>query len=115
VMAVALSTYITKQSFVEVDFASNTIDAALVLGVQSYGFVVTVGGVGSTFVNVGDKGAAFGVADNSDVQVIDLLLAVNDWSWDGLLYDRNSDGEIDEEEELYRILANDIFSMINEM
>jgi hypothetical protein len=114
-MAVAMSTYITKQSFVEVDFATNTLDAALVLGVESYGFVVTVGGVGSTFVNVGDKGAAFGVADNSDVQVIDLLLAVNDWSWDGLLYDRNSDGEIDEEEELYRILANDIFSMINEM
>ena len=115
VMAVALATYITKQSFVQVDFATNTVDAALVPGIESYGFVVTVGGVGSTFVNVGDNGAAFGVADNSDVRVIDLLLAVNDWSWDGLLYDRDGDGEIDEDEELYRILANDIFSTINEM
>ena len=70
----------TKQSFVEVDFNTNTIDGSLVAEVESYGLVVTAGGVGSTFVNIGDNGEAFGVADDSDVQVIDLLLAVNERS-----------------------------------
>jgi hypothetical protein len=115
VLAVAMSTYITRQSLVEFDYGNNMVNNTLVADVQSFGFVVTVGGVGSTFVNVGDSGAAFDVADDSEVQIIDLLLAVNDWSSNGLLYDLNDDGEIDETEELYRMMANDVFSRINEM
>jgi hypothetical protein len=80
--------------------------------------VVCIGGFGSTFVNVGDHGEAFGVADNSDVRVIDLLLAINSinsWSWNGLLYDKNGGGVIDDLEALDRIMANDIFTFSNEM
>jgi hypothetical protein len=115
VLAVAMSTYITRQSLVEFDYGNNMVNNTLVADVQSFGFVVTVGGVGSTFVNVGDSGAAFDVADDSEVQIIDLLLAVNDWSSNGLLYDLNDDCEIDETEELYRMMANGVFSRINEM
>ncbi len=120
VMAVALATYVTKRSFVAVDFASgNTVDA-LVDNIASYGFDVTVGGVGSTSFNVGNAGAAFGVADNSYVRLIDLLLATDSMSCRGLLYDDLDgdgvgDGEITEDEELLRTLAYDVFSAINEL
>ncbi|MBW3595876.1 MAG: PKD domain-containing protein [Planctomycetes bacterium] len=119
VMAVALATYITKQSFVEFHFVTNTADSSLVAGVESFGFDVTIGGVGSTFVNVGANGAAFNVADNSDVQIIDLLLATNRMSRNGLLYDDlDSDGLgdalIDLDEESLRLMANDVYTAINE-
>lgn len=118
VMATALATYVTKQSFVEVEYAADgnhTVNAALVDEIESYGFEVTVGGVGSTFVNVGDNGEAFGVDDGSDVQIIDLLLATDRMSTNGLLYDANGDGKIDDLEELDRVMANDVYSLINEM
>jgi len=41
---------------------------------------------------VGDNGAAFGAASSSAVSVMDLLLAVNSRSRNGLLYDLDSDG-----------------------
>ena len=114
VMATALATYVTKESFVSIDYSTLTVDQSLVAGVESFGFDVTVGGLGSTSFNVGDAGAAFGVADNSDVLIIDLLLAADSMAHDGILYDIDEDGEIDSFEESLRVLANDVFSAINE-
>ena len=64
VMATALAVYVTNQSL------AGTTAAA-------YGFLVTANGVGTRTFNVGGNGAAFGVANNSKVTVLDLLLAVN--------------------------------------
>ena len=101
VMATALAVYVTDQSL-----AGTTATA--------YGFQVTATGVGTRTVNVGSNGAAFGVANNSTVSVLDLLLAVNARSHSGLLYDLNGDGQIDSSETGYRTMANDMFSAINE-
>jgi len=124
VMAVAMATYLTKESLVSLSYnpadpANPTTDASLIAGVESYGFDVTVGGLGSTFFNVGDSGLAFGVADNSRMQIIDLLLATDRMSLAGLLYDDadeddTGDGEIDDFEKLLRTLANDVYTAINE-
>ena len=136
VMAVALATFITKESYAGLvyDASSSTgfafndvdgdevcdpedvaiIDQSLIGTVSSYGFSVTVGGVGSAWFNVGDSGEAFGVADNTNVQIIDLLLATNAMSHDGLLYDGDDDGQISSWESLLRTLANDVYSLINE-
>jgi hypothetical protein len=101
VMATALAVYMTNQSL-----AGATATA--------YGFQVTQYGVGARAFNVGNKGAAFGVANNSDLSVMDLLLAVNARSHNGLLDDQNGDGVISASEESLRSMANDVFSGINE-
>ncbi len=82
VMAVALASYVTNQTL------AGTTAAA-------YGFLVTENGVGARTFNVGSNGAAFGVANNSNVTVLDLLLAVNSRSRNGLLYDLDGDGDAD--------------------
>jgi hypothetical protein len=53
------------------------------------------------------------------MQIIDLLLATDRMSLDGLLYDDadgdgEGDGTIDDWEQLLRTLANDVYSAINE-
>jgi hypothetical protein len=101
IMATALAVYVTNQSL-----AGNTAAA--------FGFQVTANGVGTRTFNVGNRGAAFGVANNSFVSVMDLLLAVNARSHNGLLYDQNGDGQISSSEASLRIMANDLFSAINE-
>jgi PKD repeat protein len=102
VMATAFAVYVTNQSLAGT--------AAV-----TYGFLVTETGVGTRTFNVGNNGAAFGVADNSDVSVLDLLLAVNRRSHNGLLYDLDGDGDAnDGQETTYRRMANDLFSEINE-
>ena len=75
---------------------------------------MTSTGVGTRTFNVGSRGAAFGVANNSSVSVMDLLLAVNARSHNGLLYDMNGDGQISNSEVSLRTIANDLFSAINE-
>ena len=62
----------------------------------------------------GDDGAAFGVANNTRVSVLDLLLAVNARSHNGLLYDMNGNGQISSSEANFRNMANDVFGDINE-
>ncbi len=52
-----------------------------------YDFLVTETGPGAALFNVGDSGDAFGVADNSDVAILDLLLATNARTTDGVLYE----------------------------
>ncbi len=142
VMAVALATYVTKESlsgliyddsgqtcerflFTDVDQDgvyepqegdTATIFTALIAGVESYGFDVTLGGVGSSSFNISGYQAAFGVAEGvQEMQIIDLLLATDSMSFEGLLYDGDGDGEIDDLEQLLRILANDVYSAINEL
>ena len=82
---------------------------------ESYGFLVTEHGVGVSTFNVGDSGEAVDVADDAGVAVLDLLFATNSNSLNGVLYDLDSDGDADDElESLYRELANEVYSSINE-
>ena len=102
VLATAFAVYVTNQSLAGTTAAS-------------YGFLVTANGVGTRTFNVGGSGAAFGVANNSLVSVMDLLLAVNSRSRNGLLYDLDGDGDAnDSMETSYRTMGNNVFSAINE-
>jgi|GEM_PF-784617 len=102
VMATALAVYVTNQTL-----AGTTATA--------YGFLVTGSGVGTRTINVGTSGAAFGVANYTSVTVLDLLLAANSRSRNGLLFDLDGDGDANDLlETTYRIMANDVFSAINE-
>jgi uncharacterized delta-60 repeat protein len=99
VLATAFAIYVTNSSL-----AGN--------GAASYGFQVTGDGMATKTFNVGNGGAAFGVADHSNVQILDLLLAVNARSTNGLLFDMN--GDSDTNETLFRQIANDVFEAIND-
>jgi hypothetical protein len=103
VLAVALAVYVTNQNL------AGTAGVA-------YGFTVDATGLGAATFDVGSSGAAFGVANDSPVRVLDLLLAVNARTTNGLLFDLNSDGDTgDANEALYRTMANVVFSAINEL
>jgi hypothetical protein len=102
IMATALAAYVTNQTL-----AGNTG--------MSYGFQITQFGVGAATFNVGNNGAAFGVANGTNLSVMDLLLAVNDRSHNGLLYDLNGDGVISANESSMRTMANTLFSLITEL
>ena len=52
-----------------------------------YGFTVSGDGLGTAAVNVGSDGDAFGVANNTTLTVMDLLLATNNQAVNGVLYD----------------------------
>lgn len=102
VFATALAVYVTNSTL-----ADNTA--------AGYGFLVTANGVGTSSFNVGDNGDAFDVADDSDVTILDLLLATNDKSFNGILYDLGGDGDADDSlETLLRSMANSVYSCINE-
>ena len=71
--------------------------------------------------NVGHNGAAFGVANDSNWAIMQLLSKTNDLTDqdDELLgfahiYDTNGDGVIDSMEATLRTMANEVFSAINE-
>ena len=101
-LAAALAAYVTNENLAG--------QAA-----KAYGFTVNAAGVGGALFNVGANGAAFGVANGSDVRVMDLLLAVNARSRRGRLFDMNGDGDtIDPKETEYRVMANVVFSAVNE-
>ena len=74
VLATALAVYATNA----------TLDGTAVAA--SYGFVVSGDGVGAATWNVGSDGDAFGVANNTSMTVMGLLLATDDQAVDGLLY-----------------------------
>src|SRR5262249_26174108 len=101
VMATAFAVYVTNQTL-----AGTSATA--------YGFQVTPDGVGARTLPVGSNGNAFGVTNNSVISVMDLLLAVNTCSHNGLLYDLNDDGQISSSEAALRTMANVVFSGINE-
>ena len=108
--------------FMAVAFAAYFTSGNLAGGVAGdYGFNVTDTGIGTKTVNVGGNGAAFGVADNTDLTIMQLLLATNDLtdlpddlSGFAHIYDRNGDGQIDASEALLRTMANEIYSTINQ-
>jgi hypothetical protein len=65
-------------------FTDPTLDST---GVGTrYGFVVSGNGVMTATYNFGGNGAAFGVADNTVLAVIDRLLAADAQSVNGVLY-----------------------------
>ncbi len=78
VLATALAVYVTNASL-----DPNRVAA-------QYGFTVSGDGVGAATVNVGSSGAAFGVANNTTLTVLDLLLATNAQAVNGVLYDGNT-------------------------
>ena len=101
VLATALAVYVTNQTLSGPTAAS-------------YGYQVTSTGVGATTFNVGSKGAAFGVADNSVLTVLDLLLATDSRTRRGLLYDLDGSGTINSQERSLREMANEVYTAINE-
>jgi hypothetical protein len=70
-----------------------------------YGFKVGGNGAATATVNVGSNGAAFGVADNTTVTVLDLLVAADAQAVTGALYNGNA---------AKRNIANNVFSAINQ-
>ena len=87
----------------------------------SYGFNVTDVGSGAKVVNVGQNGAAFNVANNTQLTIMQLLWATNDLtdqsnnqSGFAYIYDRNGDGVVDSTEAALRAKANALFSSLNE-
>jgi hypothetical protein len=93
VLATALAVYVTD----------STLDSTGV-GTQ-YGFTVSGNGVATATYNVGTNGAAFEVADNSTMTVMDILLAVDSQAVNGVLYN----GDVAK-----RTKANNVFSAINQ-
>jgi hypothetical protein len=73
--------------------------------VQSYGIKVTSNGLGSSIFNVGANGAAFGVSNNTNRSVLQLLQGVNTQSTtSGSLYNGSSS---------LRTMAQNIFGGVN--
>jgi hypothetical protein len=111
-MSLALSTFFTS---------SNLSGGSVAAG---YGFNVTDTGIGTNVVNVGNNGAAFSVADNTDMTIMALLLATNNLTGadaDGNasedyshVYDADGDGVLDATELALRAMANDLYTFINE-
>ncbi|MBN2215760.1 MAG: hypothetical protein JW719_00150 [Pirellulales bacterium] len=105
-MALALATYFT------------TNDLGGSLG-ASYGFNATDTGIGTRIVNVGNSGEAFGVANDTDMTLMQLLLATNAMTdpSDNIsgythVYDLDGDGRVDLGEAYLRVLADSVFRRI---
>ncbi len=92
VMSTAFAVYVTN-----LNLADNVA--------ASYGFLVTDGGVGIATFNIGSSGSAFDVADDTEISILDILLATNDQAVDGMLYDLDA---------VLRAFANEVYSAINE-
>jgi hypothetical protein len=102
VLATAFAVYVTDS-----DLAGNVA--------ARYGFEVDSKGTGGRTFNVGNNGAAFGLANGSETTIFNLLLAVNSRAYRGRLYDIDHDGDTTSTNEIaYRVMANVIFSAINE-
>ncbi len=111
-MATALATF----------FTSSNLSGGSVAA--SYGFNVTETGIGTKVINVGASGAAFGVANNTNMTIMSLLLATNNLTGADSdtndsedysnVYDTNGDGVLDAAENALRGVANSVYTMINE-
>ena len=91
VLSAALAVYVTNSSLAGT-------------AAKSYGFVVSSSGSGSAVFNVGTNGQALSVANNTQISVINALLAVNAQASNGVLYNGNTS---------LQNLANSIFDGIN--
>jgi hypothetical protein len=92
VLATALSVYATNSTLDSTQAASG------------YGFTVSGNGVGTATFSVGSNGDAFGVANNTTMTVMDLLLATDAQAVCGVLYNGNS---------TKRNEANNVYSALN--
>jgi hypothetical protein len=101
VLAAALAVYMTNESLAGATAAS-------------FSFQFTANGVGVSTINVGSNGAAFGVANNTTLSVLDILFAVNEGARNGILYDLDGSGVVDDLERALRNQANEVFTAINE-
>jgi hypothetical protein len=79
VLAAAFAVYVTSSNLAGGTYAAG------------YGFIMNQDGTGIATINVGSNGAAFGVANNTTLSVIQLLHATNNLSSGGVLYNGNSD------------------------
>jgi hypothetical protein len=93
VLATALSVYVTNA----------TLDPTK--AAAAYGFTVSDDGAGAATFNVGSNGDAFGVANNSTLTIMDLLLASDAKAVNGVLYNGNA---------AKRNEANIVFSAVNQ-
>jgi hypothetical protein len=93
VLATALNVYATNA----------TLDSTGVAA--QYGFTVSGDGLGEAAVNVGTDGDAFGVANNTTLTVMDLLLDTDAQAVNGVLYGGNA---------TRRSHANDVYGAINQ-
>jgi len=105
-MALTLATYFTN---------SNLAGEAA----EAYGFNVTDTGIGTSVINVGISGAAFGVANNTDMTIMQMLLGTNALTDSpnhqtgyANVYDTNGDGRVSVSEAILRVLAHDVYSDI---
>jgi hypothetical protein len=101
VLAVALAVYVTNENL------AGTTAAA-------YGFQVSAQGVGAATFNVGGNGAAFGVANNTTLTVLQILQATDAQTPNGLLYDLDSSATISPLERALRTMADQIYTAINQ-
>ena len=93
VLATALSVYVTNA----------TLDPTQVAA--QYGFKVSGNGAGTATVSIGFNGDAFGVANNTVLTVMDLLLATDEQAVNGVLYNGNAPK---------RNEANNVYSAVNQ-
>lgn len=114
-MAVALATYVTSENL------AGTV-------AQDYGFETSPDGIGCTTFNVlsvlsASEAADLGLTPDADgnATIIDILQSTDNLSYVGLLYDINDSEKIDDGgtgitdfELLLRILANELYTAINE-
>jgi hypothetical protein len=56
---------------------------------KAYGFTVSATGLGARSYNVGKDGGAFGVPNNTTLNVYELLIAANNQAVGGFLYNGN--------------------------
>jgi hypothetical protein len=100
-MAVSLAVYVTNSTL-----AGNVA--------AQYGFVVSSVGTGAATFSVGSAGAAFDVVNNTRLAILDILYRTNSKARNGILWDLNSNGQINCAEQTLRNLANNLFTDINE-
>jgi hypothetical protein len=90
VLGAALAVYVTSSTL-----AGGNMAAA-------YGFNVSPGGIGAKLFNVGSNGAAFGVPNNSNISIFQLLKDINGKASNGVIAAGSFDG------------ANTVFDAINQ-
>jgi hypothetical protein len=93
VLATALAVYVTDSDLAGGKYAAR------------YGFNVSKSGIAGHYYNIGDNGAAFGVANDSSLTVMDILHRTNDRTVRGYLWGGNY---------LYRNMGNIVYSGLNE-
>ncbi len=99
-LSLALATYVTN----------STLAGSVA---TSYGFGVSTSGLAIATFNVGADGAAFGVADNSVLSIIDLLNLTNARTTNGVLWDIDGTGTLSANETILANMAYLLFDSIN--